>query len=389
MEESLADSLTAEASDVLNSDSKSLDMNCMRATDMRNNREEIHESQKILTNTARALVNMFRTGLSQSHHNYIRCMDNASSEVEDPPTMKILPKVHKGPTAQGHPQFRPVVMTATGISSRAGDVLGDFLELIIQLTCLRMEECSTEEGISQLEEVEKAVRMAGGRNTMLGSLDVSALYPSLDQEQSAELVSRMVEVSPVKIKGVNYRCVQVYLVSNLTTQEVVKEGLQGLLPARMSRRGRKPGPSTRELGVKKQPPRPTGVDPPSPQQPPLSKWRLINPDVELTDAERRLILAKAVKVTVKTIFMKHIYQFGGMKYKHVAGGPIGLCLMSLMGIVVMDTWALAFLSKLDTASAMIWALMKYVDNVNVMIDMLDLGVEWVEEKLEKVEPSSL
>ena len=239
MEESLADLLTAEARDVLNSDSKGLDMNRMRATYMRNNREvcmlgpsparveagyntrigiwqevfdkyqekkcyklgnqlksnlsmgqeltlrvlgrevaraevvvmevdkgkrfvmvdgatyaamaadhmskdkevnkeEIHESQKILTNSARALVNMFRTGLSQSHHNYIRYMDNASSEVEDPPT-----KVHKGPTAQGHPQSRPVVMTATGISSRAGDVLEDFLEPIIQLTCPRMEDCST------------------------------------------------------------------------------------------------------------------------------------------------------------------------------------------------------------------------------------------------------
>ena len=91
---------------------------------------------------------------------------------------------------------------------------------------------------------------------------------------------------------------------------------------------------------------------------------------------------------MKIIFTNRIYQFGGVKYKHVAGGPIGLCLMSLMVIVVMDTWALAFLSKLDTASAKIWALMKYVDDVNMMIDMLDLGVEWVEEKLEKVEPSS-
>ena len=32
--------------------------------------------------------------------------------------------------------------------------------------------------------------------------------------------------------------------------------------------------------------------------------------------------------------------------------------------------------------------MKYVDDVTVVIDMLDLGVEWVGEKLEKMEPSS-
>ena len=117
----------------------------------------------------------------------------------------------------------------------------------------------------------------------------------------------------------------------------------------MSIRGRKRGPSTRELGVKKQPPRPTGVDPPTPHQPPLSKWRQINPDVELRDTERRLILAKAVKVAVKIIFANHIYQFGGKKYKQVAGGPIGLRLTRLVARVVTDTWDLAFLSKLDTS----------------------------------------
>ena len=73
---------------------------------------------------AKAMVNMFGVGTSVSYQNYCRCFDNAGSEAEDAPVLKIL---HKAPTEAGHPASRPVVAAATGISSRAGDVLADFV----------------------------------------------------------------------------------------------------------------------------------------------------------------------------------------------------------------------------------------------------------------------
>ena len=110
-------------------------------------KEEVAMSQSILTMTARSMVNILGTGSTQSHKNYSRCVENASSKAEDPPIMKVLPKIHKSTTPQGHPQSRPVVAASSGISSRCGDVISDFLEPIILMSTPRFEDKSTEEAL--------------------------------------------------------------------------------------------------------------------------------------------------------------------------------------------------------------------------------------------------
>ena len=62
---------------------------------------------------------------------------------------------------------------------------------------------------------------------MVGSLDVRALYPSLDQMEAAEMVSQLVLRSNVKVTGVDFRAAQVFLVSNLDETMVKQEGLGG------------------------------------------------------------------------------------------------------------------------------------------------------------------
>ena len=215
--------------------------------DIQVTREEVRTAQRVLSSTEKSMVNMMGTGASQSQRNYVHCMDNAGSEAEDMPTMKILPKVHKGPTSQGHPQSRPVVTVASGISSHAGDVLSDLIEPLVNMLTPRMEERSTEEVLSQLEEAKAAIHQAGAQDVMVGSLDVAALYSSLNQEQAAEMVSRMIEESPARLDGFDLRMAQVYLASNMTTDQIKREGLSGLLPVRVGKRGNRPGPTTEEL----------------------------------------------------------------------------------------------------------------------------------------------
>ena len=72
--------------------------------------------------------------------------------------MKVQPKVHKPLGQAGHPQSRPVVAAASGISSRAGDVIANFLDPLLNLERPRMEERSTEEALSQLQEAEENIR---------------------------------------------------------------------------------------------------------------------------------------------------------------------------------------------------------------------------------------
>ena len=334
--------------------------------------EELRMCQRTLSATAMAMVNMFGVGKEVSHSNYCRCFDNAGSEAQDAPTLKILLKVHKPPTPEGHPAYRPVVTAATGMSSRAGDILSDFLKPLILVDTPRQEDQSTEEVLAQLEEAQRAIIESGATDVMVGSLDVQALYPSLDQDHAAELVSQMVHDSKARLTGINYRCVQTFVASNMTEKEVEDQGFVEVLLARLKKGGNRPGPRTLELRTK---------IPEGKEEPPGSKWEETNPDKDLTEQQRRQILSEAVRLAVKIVFSNHVYQFCGVLYRQLAGGPIGLRLTSIVARVVMDGWSRSFLYKLDVAGWRLWVAVKYVDDVNVVASMVDKNLEWVGDEL--------
>ena len=141
-----------------------------------------------------------------------------ASEAEDAATLCLLPKVHKDPKPGGHPASRPVVAAASGMSSRAGDMVSDLLEPLVYLTTPRLEDKSTEEVIAQLEEAEVALKQQKETRAMAASLDVAALYPSLDQEQSSALVGRFVEMSVTEVEGVDWESAQTMIASHWTQE---------------------------------------------------------------------------------------------------------------------------------------------------------------------------
>ena len=134
--------------------------------------EDVTIAQRIMSMTAKALTTILGVGKDQSSKNQARCHDNSGSGAEDAPILKLLPKVHKVPTPSGHPQSRPVVAAASGLTSRAGDIISDFLGPIIHLETPRLEDKSTEEVVSQLEEAQEEIVKAGSESVMVGSLDV-------------------------------------------------------------------------------------------------------------------------------------------------------------------------------------------------------------------------
>ena len=261
------------------------------------------------------------------------------------------------------------------MSSRAGDILSDFLEPLVKVDLPRIEDQSTEEVLAQLEEAEVAIRNDGHCDTVVGSLDVQALYPSLSQEESADLVEQFVKRSKVSVSGVDYREAQVYLSSTMTEKEIKDQGLQLLVPTRTKKFGPRPGNTTLELGTKvKDPGKVSGA------KPKPSKWTCTDPD-KLTAQDKRLILAKVIRMAVLTVFRHHAYQFNGVLYRQAGGGPIGLRLTSIIARIVMDAWASKFLVKLVEAGVSVHLLAKYVDDVNLVLAGLALGTRWVEDGL--------
>ena len=202
------------------------------------------------------------------------------------------------------------------------------------LSTLRLEDKSTEEALFQLHKAAEVIRTDGCRQAMVGSLDVHALYPSLDHRQSAKLVERAIIESEAKLSNIDYRAAQVYIASSLTELEVKDRGLKKLLPRRRARMGRCPGPTTPELGVEVK-------DPDKPDEPTSvpTKWDSSNPPEKMEEKDLRRLLAVAVGVAVETVFSHHIYKFGGACYRQLKGRPIGLRLTSLVARLVMDMWS--------------------------------------------------
>ena len=185
--------------------------------------DDVKESQAVLSSLGKGLANVLNLGKSHSWRNHSRCFDNVGSSAEDVPKLKLPPKVHKPPAPGGHPQSWPVVATASGLSSGARDLLSTFLEPLIAASSPRQEDLSTEEVISQLEEAERSIKDSGLKDTMAGSLDVQALYPSLSQEGASVGVAKFVRESKTTILGIDWREVQTFLASTMDPHEQKKE----------------------------------------------------------------------------------------------------------------------------------------------------------------------
>ena len=64
---------------------------------------------------------------------------------------------------------------------------------------------------------------------MVASMDVSALYPSLDQAESARIVKEEFISSGLEVKAVDWRSVALYLVITVDRGELIKEGIEHLV----------------------------------------------------------------------------------------------------------------------------------------------------------------
>ena len=79
------------------------------------------------------------------------------------------------------------------------------------------------------------------------STDVKSLYPSLQAEQCAAIVARMLRESRLEVDGVNWDQAVYYLALTLTRDKVVDLGLEDVVPKWRKARGRAPGITTKEV----------------------------------------------------------------------------------------------------------------------------------------------
>ena len=143
-----------------------------------------------------------------------------------------------------------------GLTTAIGELLSDIIEPIARTQEDSTEAQSTEELLSKIKEAN--VRLQSPemlqKEVMVGSMDVTALYPSIDQVSSAKIVREEYLRSDIEVENIDWRAASLYLALTVDRQELVREGIAHIVPRRKDGRGRKPtvkspkmsGPLTRE-----------------------------------------------------------------------------------------------------------------------------------------------
>ena len=184
-------------------------------------------------------------------------------------------------------------------------------------------------------EANSKLKEEGTKKVMVGSLDVEALYPSIDQKEGPRIVAQEVLKSKIDIENINYHLAVVYLGTTMNRARQVREGVAHLIPPRKTRtrRGRKVTVHTKELGgprgrkVLGEDTNPIGKN--------LDEVMEVDQDQEketeskffkfhrqYSEQEKRLIVSKVVLVATEIAFSNHIYQCQNTLYKQLRGGGI-------------------------------------------------------------------
>ena len=145
-------------------------------------------------------------------------MEAYSTEVCAIPPLATMPKDHKE-TDSPVPKTRPVCLCSSSMNGRSSDILSDVLNPIGRERGRHIESESTEESLNYVKvanEKIKEMRKAGIEMEMvIGSMDVEALYPSIEIEKTAVILREMMEEADIKHENIEYETAVKYVAINI------------------------------------------------------------------------------------------------------------------------------------------------------------------------------
>ena len=211
------------------------------------------------------------------------------------------------------PPVRPVCDISDGVGHKFSYIISN----ILQELCYGETVCnSTEEMLAAVEETNSR---GISENMVLGSLDVKALYPSLDIPDTVEVVCQMFEESNITFDGVDYEELGLYLALNLDSRTLEGRGLAHLCPTRKNNAGRRP--TITASGNR------------SSKADRFEPWNRAShqPDEE----QKRRMMTEAMRIALTTSLSNHMYEFNKVIRRQCKGGPIGMDLTGTVAKIFM------------------------------------------------------
>ena len=187
----------------------------------------------------------------------------------------------------------PPVRPLCDVSDSCGHRLSFLISTILKEVYVNAHTVcqSTEDMIAAINKTNSQHEL--GKNTIVGSLDVKALYPSLDIDYTVQVVSNEFYDSGIEIENMDYEELGLYLALNLKSEELRLKHLETVCPVKKSRRGA--------------PPKITGSGVANTKNERFSPWfrATSTPNAE----EKRIMLKEAMKIVLLLIMKNNTYIF--------------------------------------------------------------------------------
>ena len=407
--------------------------------DVEVNQEFAKDNQRLLNGHTSCWLKIFNCGSDWSHetrHRETRL--NKSCAI---PVLRLLFKDHKNwkPT-DGPPPTRPVCGANTGMNVHLSDLVSMVLEPLASSLPGSWEVISTDDYISRHEEyntncdetakregetanregermevpegettaghtakcrngplselvedeerstdsdlpmqgggeaVPKSEDQGGCQETegepVIVGFDFVSLYPSLEAEMAAKEAHDAVMLSTLEFSGVNFKEGCKYIAANSSEASVAVNKLRRVLPWRPTKMGKRPGV--------------TGPEALGPHSDGEALWQFPR-GMELTDLDKKMVIAQVVAIGVRTMFQTHVYTFGGHLFHQKKGGPIGLRGTGAVARVVMAMCDIKVKDKMENSKVETQVDARYVDDVRNQLMPLKQGWRWSGERMERRE----
>ena len=297
-----------------------------------------------------------KAGTNTSEHGHQRVKENMlSAEQTDPPPLYGLRKDHKeceDPVIEG-PPTRPVCGATAAHNSKLSHLLSLILKEVKREDEYSCE--STEDILAAIEMVNKGRNVESGKKLMVGSLDVKALYPSLDIPFAAKKISEEFMKSSTEFEdsSIDVALLGLYLVLTVNEDELVAERIRDFCPTRTNVLGRKPTITGQAYSTAEK------------------RKHMWNPPIyPVPDKETlKKMLARALEVGINVTMNTHVYKFAGETMTQKNGGAIGLELTGEIAGVFMTWWDRLMRLRMENNGIKIVIYKRYVDDINLIIEM--------------------
>ena len=153
------------------------------------------------------------------------------------PDLKGAEKDHK--ENENEVKMRPIVNAMDGPKKNISKIFSDVATPVIESMGNDIVCYSTEELLESFENYNNKVdnnNVETSSEFIIGSMDATALYPSLKAEKSASIVVEEVVKSDIIFKNIDTQELGVYLRKNLSQEYIKEKGIEKLLPIKISGR---------------------------------------------------------------------------------------------------------------------------------------------------------